>query len=43
MGTRGSSLDVKQPGCKADHSPTSSAEVKECMELYIHSSNRFMA
>jgi hypothetical protein len=27
---------VKQPGRKADHSPPSSAEVKECMELYFH-------
>jgi hypothetical protein len=31
------SLVVKQLGCEADHSPPSSAEVKECMELYLHS------
>jgi hypothetical protein len=35
MGTRGSF-----PGAKvADHSPPSSVEVKEWMELYIHSPN----
>jgi hypothetical protein len=28
MGTRGSSPRVKRPGCEADHSPPSSAEVK---------------
>jgi hypothetical protein len=28
IGTRGFSLGVKQPGCEADHSPPSSAEVK---------------
>jgi hypothetical protein len=28
MGTRGSSLEVKRPGLEADHSPPSSAEVK---------------
>jgi len=33
------SLGVKRPGCEADHSPSSSAEVKECVELYIYSSN----
>jgi hypothetical protein len=31
------SLGVKRPGCEADHSPPSSAEVKECVELYLHS------
>jgi hypothetical protein len=31
------SLEVKQLGCEADHSPPSSAEVKECVELYFHS------
>jgi hypothetical protein len=31
------SLEVKQPGCEADHSPPPSAEVKECVELYCHS------
>jgi hypothetical protein len=31
------SLDVKRPGREADHSPPSSAEVKECVELYLRS------
>jgi hypothetical protein len=31
------SLEVKGPGREADHSPPSSAEVKECVELYLHS------
>jgi hypothetical protein len=31
------SLGVKRPGRKADHSPPYSAEVKECVELYLHS------
>jgi hypothetical protein len=31
------SLGIKRPGHEADHSPPSSAEVKECMELYLHS------
>jgi hypothetical protein len=31
------SLGVKRPGRKADHSPTPNAEVKECVELYLHS------
>jgi len=31
------SLGVKQPGREADHSPPSSAEVKELVELYLHS------
>jgi hypothetical protein len=39
MGTGGSFLGVKRPGREADHSPPSSAEVKECMELYLHSHN----
>jgi hypothetical protein len=30
------SLGVKWPGRGADHSPPSSAEVKECVELYLH-------
>jgi hypothetical protein len=30
-------LGVKRPGREADHSPPSSAEVKECVELYLHS------
>jgi hypothetical protein len=33
------SLEVKRPGREADHSPPSSAEVKECVELYSHSPN----
>jgi hypothetical protein len=31
------SLGVKRPRCEADHSPPSSAEVKKCVELYLHS------
>jgi hypothetical protein len=31
------SLGVKRPGREADHSPPSSAEVKEWVELYFHS------
>jgi hypothetical protein len=31
------SLGVKRPRRKADHSPPSSAEVKGCVELYLHS------
>jgi hypothetical protein len=33
------SLGVKRPGSEADHSRPSSAEVKEWMELYLHSPN----
>jgi hypothetical protein len=33
------SLGVKRPGREADHSPPSRAEVKECVELYLHSPN----
>jgi hypothetical protein len=33
------SLGVKRPGCEADHSHPSSAEVKECVEIYLHSPN----
>jgi hypothetical protein len=33
------SLGIKWPGREADHSPPSSAEVKECVELYFHSPN----
>jgi hypothetical protein len=36
MGTRGSSLGLKSPGCEADHSSPSS---RECVELYLHSPN----
>jgi len=32
-------LGVKQPGYEADHSPQSSAEVKECVELYLQLPN----
>jgi hypothetical protein len=31
------SLGVKRPGREADHSPPSTAEDKECVELYLHS------
>jgi hypothetical protein len=31
------SLGVKWLGREADHSPPSSAEIKECVELYLHS------
>jgi hypothetical protein len=30
------SLGIKRPGCEADHSPPSNAEVKEWVELYLH-------
>jgi hypothetical protein len=33
----GLSPGVKRPGREADHSPPSSAEVKECVELYLYS------
>jgi hypothetical protein len=33
------SLGVKRPGREAYHSPPSSAEVKECVELYLHFHN----
>jgi hypothetical protein len=39
MGTGALSLGVKWPGREADHSPSSSAEVKEFVELYIHYSS----
>jgi hypothetical protein len=32
----GLSLGVNRPGREADHSPPSSAEFKECVELYLH-------
>jgi hypothetical protein len=32
-------LGVKRPAGEADHSSPSSAEVKECVELYPHSTN----
>jgi hypothetical protein len=37
MGTGGLSLWVKRPGREDDHSPPSSADVKECVKLYLHS------
>jgi hypothetical protein len=37
MGTRAISLGVKQPVREADHSPPTSAKVKEWVELYLHS------
>jgi hypothetical protein len=40
-GGGGLSPGVKWPGREADHSPPSSAEVKECVELYLHSPNTF--
>jgi hypothetical protein len=39
VGNKGSFPGVKRPWFEADHSPPSSAEVKESMELYIHSPN----
>jgi hypothetical protein len=35
------SLGIKRPGREDDHSPPSSAEVRECAELHLHSPNRF--
>jgi hypothetical protein len=37
--TEGPFPGVKQPGREADHSLPSSAEVKECVDLYLHSLN----
>jgi hypothetical protein len=34
-------LGIRRPGYEADHSPPPSAEVKECVELYFHSTIRF--
>jgi hypothetical protein len=39
LGTRGSFPGGKRPERETDHSPPSSAEVKECVKLYLHSSN----
>jgi hypothetical protein len=39
MGTGAHSLGVKRTGRETDHSPPSSAEVKGCVELYLHSPN----
>jgi len=33
------SLGVKLPGREADHSPPCSAEIKDRVELYLHSPN----
>jgi hypothetical protein len=33
------SLGVKRPELESDHSPPSSAEIKECVELYLNSPN----
>jgi hypothetical protein len=35
--TRALSLGIKRPEREVGHSPPSSAEVKECVELYLHS------
>jgi hypothetical protein len=32
-------MGVKRPGSEANHSPPSSADVKEWVELYLHSLN----
>jgi hypothetical protein len=34
------SLGVKRPDRETDHSPPSSAEVRECVELYLHSPDK---
>jgi len=39
MGATGSFPGVKQPERKVEHSPPSRADVKECMELYLHFHN----
>jgi hypothetical protein len=39
MGTGGSFLGVTRPGREVDHSSSTSAEVKEFVELYLHSPN----
>jgi hypothetical protein len=36
---RALSLGIKRPRCEADHSPPSSAEVEEWVDLYLHSPN----
>jgi hypothetical protein len=36
-------LGVKRSGRGADHSPPPSAEIEECVELYLHSQYVFMA
>jgi hypothetical protein len=37
---RALSLEIKQPGHEADHSPPSSTKIKECKELHLHSPNK---
>jgi hypothetical protein len=39
IGNSDFSLEIKQPRREAEHSPLSPAEVKECVELYLHSPN----
>jgi len=39
MGTGALSLGIKRQGREADHLPSSSAEVKEYVEIYLHSPN----
>jgi hypothetical protein len=39
MGKGALSLGVKRLGREADQLPATSAEVKECVELYLHSPN----
>jgi hypothetical protein len=39
MDTSGSFPGGEAAGRETDHSPPSSAEVKECVELYLHSHN----
>jgi len=39
IGTRGYYPGVKWLGLEADHSPPFGAEVKECVDLYLHSPN----
>jgi hypothetical protein len=43
MGPGSLSLGVKWPGREADHSPPSSAEVNEWVDLYLHPQYDFMA
>jgi hypothetical protein len=43
VGNRGYFPGDKAAGHEADYSPPSSAEVKECVELYLHSQYTFMA
>jgi hypothetical protein len=39
MATKGFSLGVKRPEREADHSYPTSAKVKDCMDIYLHSPN----